>query len=37
MQKIESAMAHSVVLSPKAVDAEYRRANENVSGVVTPL
>lgn len=29
LQKIESAMAHSVVLSPKAVDAEYRRANEN--------
>lgn len=29
LQKMESALQHSVVLSPKAVDAEYRRANEN--------
>ena len=29
LQKIESALQHSVVLSPKAVDAEYRRENEN--------
>ena len=29
LQKIESALQNSVVLSPKAVDAEYRRVNEN--------
>ncbi len=29
LQKIESAMQHSVMLSPKAIDAEYRRTNEN--------
>jgi len=29
LQKIESALQSSVVLSPKAVDAEYRRANES--------
>jgi len=29
LQKIESALQNSVVLSPKSVDAEYRRANEN--------
>lgn len=29
LAKIESALQSSVVLSPKAVDAEYRRANEN--------
>ncbi|HEV7239005.1 MAG TPA: peptidyl-prolyl cis-trans isomerase [Thermoanaerobaculia bacterium] len=29
LSKIESALQHSVVLSPKAIDAEYRRANEN--------
>lgn len=29
LQKMESALQHSVVLSAKAVDAEYRRANEN--------
>lgn len=29
LQKMESAMQNAVVLSPKAVDAEYRRANEN--------
>jgi peptidyl-prolyl cis-trans isomerase D len=29
LQKMESALQNSVVLSPKAVDAEYRRANEN--------
>lgn len=29
LQKMESAMQSSVVVSPKAVDAEYRRANES--------
>lgn len=29
LQKIESALQNSVVLSTKAVDAEYRRANES--------
>lgn len=29
LQKMESALQNSVVLSPKAIDAEYRRANEN--------
>jgi peptidyl-prolyl cis-trans isomerase D len=29
LQKMESAIQNSVVLSPKAVDAEYRRTNEN--------
>lgn len=29
LQKIESALQHSVMLSPKAIDAEYRRTNEN--------
>jgi peptidyl-prolyl cis-trans isomerase D len=29
LQKMESALQHSVVLSPKSIDAEYRRANEN--------
>jgi peptidyl-prolyl cis-trans isomerase D len=29
LQKMESALQNSVVVSPKAVDAEYRRANEN--------
>lgn len=29
LQKMESALQNSVVLSPKAVDAEYRRQNEN--------
>ncbi|MEO8382317.1 MAG: peptidyl-prolyl cis-trans isomerase [Acidobacteriota bacterium] len=29
LQKMESALQNSVVLSPKAVDAEYRRANES--------
>lgn len=29
LAKMESALQNSVVLSPKAVDAEYRRANEN--------
>ncbi|HVE71390.1 MAG TPA: SurA N-terminal domain-containing protein [Thermoanaerobaculia bacterium] len=29
LQKMESALQHSVVVSPKAVDSEYRRANEN--------
>ncbi|HEX6095372.1 MAG TPA: peptidyl-prolyl cis-trans isomerase [Thermoanaerobaculia bacterium] len=29
LQKMESALSNSVVLSPKAIDAEYRRANEN--------
>lgn len=29
LQKMESALENSVVLSPKAVDAEYRRENEN--------
>jgi peptidyl-prolyl cis-trans isomerase D len=29
LQKMESALQNAVVVSPKAVDAEYRRANEN--------
>ena len=29
LQKMESALANSLVLSPKAVDAEYRRISEN--------
>jgi peptidyl-prolyl cis-trans isomerase D len=29
LSKMESALQNSVVLSPKAIDAEYRRANEN--------
>ncbi len=29
LSKMESALQQSVILSPKAVDAEYRRANEN--------
>jgi peptidyl-prolyl cis-trans isomerase D len=29
LQKMESALQNSVLVSPKAVDAEYRRANEN--------
>ncbi|HEX6083991.1 MAG TPA: SurA N-terminal domain-containing protein [Thermoanaerobaculia bacterium] len=29
LQKMESALQNSVVLSPKAIDAEYRRTNEN--------
>ncbi|MGZ8709108.1 MAG: SurA N-terminal domain-containing protein, partial [Thermoanaerobaculia bacterium] len=29
LQKIESALQHSVMLSPKAIDAEFRRTNEN--------
>ncbi|HEX7829918.1 MAG TPA: SurA N-terminal domain-containing protein [Thermoanaerobaculia bacterium] len=29
LQKMESALQSSVVVSPKAVEAEYRRANEN--------
>ncbi|HVG23665.1 MAG TPA: peptidylprolyl isomerase [Thermoanaerobaculia bacterium] len=29
LQKMESALQNAVVLSPKAIDAEYRRANEN--------
>jgi peptidyl-prolyl cis-trans isomerase D len=29
LQKMESALQNSVLLSPKSVDAEYRRANEN--------
>ncbi|HUR82326.1 MAG TPA: peptidylprolyl isomerase, partial [Thermoanaerobaculia bacterium] len=29
LQKMESALQNSVVVSPKAVDAEYRRVNEN--------
>lgn len=29
LQKMESALQNSVLLSPKAVDAEYRRTNEN--------
>jgi peptidyl-prolyl cis-trans isomerase D len=29
LDKIESALQNSVVVSPKAADAEYRRANEN--------
>jgi peptidyl-prolyl cis-trans isomerase D len=29
LQKMESALQSSVVLSPKAIDAEYRRMNEN--------
>ena len=29
LTKMESALQNSVLLSPKAVDAEYRRANEN--------
>jgi len=38
LQKIESALQTSVVLSPKSIDAEYRRANENakVRFVVMP-
>ena len=28
LQKMESALEHSVLISPKAADAEYRRANE---------
>jgi peptidyl-prolyl cis-trans isomerase D len=31
LQKMESALQSSVVLSPKAVDAAYRRANENAT------
>jgi peptidyl-prolyl cis-trans isomerase D len=29
LQKMESALQNSVLVSPKAVDAEYRRTNEN--------
>lgn len=29
LQKIESALVNSIVVSPKTADAEYRRANEN--------
>ena len=29
LQKMESALQNSVVISPKAAEAEYRRANEN--------
>ena len=29
LQKMESALQHSVVLSPKAIDTEYRRTNES--------
>jgi peptidyl-prolyl cis-trans isomerase D len=38
LQKIESALQSSVVLSPKSIDAEYRRTNENakVRYVVLP-
>lgn len=38
LQKIESALQSSVLLSPKSIDAEYRRTNENakVRYVVLP-